>query len=238
MIKLTSLLKDSELYEGLIYSVSNDALKSHIEKWTISKHKIKVKIINEGTIHLSIFESLNEKDMKNLLTWINNLGWTISSFIDFKKYSETNVGWGKFDEKQFLRIYSNENKGVVFELKPKFNVERPHEDFSKKYYHVSPSKYETKILKVGLVPKSKEKISAHGDRIYVTVRLEDAIALAESFSVIEKETQFTIFEVNMESAKKANNGIRLFIDPDLYSGSYTLSNIPPQFLKVVKRISV
>jgi hypothetical protein len=238
MIKLKKLLqelKDQTIYEGLIYSVPSDEFQDHMERWAVSKHKIKIKIVANKKIHLTILENLDEQNLGNLLKWINNLGWYISTFMIFKN---TNTKWENFNLKTFMKLYKDDNKNITFEIEPKFDEGKPITFFDDTFYHVSPIKNEKKILKIGLVPKAKEKISSHPERVYLATKLVDAEALADIFSDIDKENQYTIFKVNMKLAKENNKAIRMFHDPDFSSGFYTLSNIPPQFLTIIKRIEV
>jgi len=233
MIKLKELLHDIDLCEGLMRSVSPESLQNHLNRWTISKGKFTSKIIDDK-IHLTITDNLNEKDIKNLLMWINNLGWFVDSFL----FVKINPTWEKFDEKNFVEKYSNNTIGIFLELKAKYDKEHTHIEITNDFYHVTPTKHESKILKMGLVPKAKHKIGTHPDRIYLTKRIVDASALADIFSNIDNENQYTIFKVDVTSAKERNENLKLFNDPDLSGGLYTLSNIPPQFLKIVKRINV
>lgn len=235
MIKLIDLLEDQTIYEGLIYSISSEEFQDHIERWAISKHKIKIKIVSNKKIQLTIMEHLEERELKNLFILINNLGWYVSVSSIF---GQLNAKWEKFNIEKFLELYKDNNKNVVFQIEPKFHNGKPIIDFMYDFYHVSPTKHEKKILKIGLVPKSKEKILAHPERVYFTTKMIDAVALADTFSDIDKEHLYTIFKANLKSAKENNNAIRVFIDPNFSGGVFTLSNIPPQFLKIVKRISV
>ena len=234
LIKLLQELQDQTIYEGLIYSVSSDEFQDHIKRWSISKNKITTKIVSNKKIHLSITDQLNDRELENLFKWINNLGWYIAKFLIWSDSPK----WDKFDIEQFWKMYKNHNKNFVFEIEPKFDEGTPITFFDDAFYHISPTKHEKKILKIGLVPKTKEKISAHPERVYLVKKIVDAVALADIFSDIDKEHQYTLFKVNMKSAKENNSAIRLFLDPNFSNGVFTLSNIPPQFLKVLKRINV
>lgn len=214
-------------------SVSPEELKHHLEIWPVAKNKFESKIVG-NTIHLTIIDNLDERNIKNLLTWINNLGWFVDLFLIIK----TKSTWEKFNEKEFIKKYMNDTKGVVFDIKAKYDKENTHIQVTPDFYHVTPSKYESKILKIGLIPKSKGKIGNHPDRIYLVKRIVDAVALAETFSIMENEHDYTIFKVNIEEAKKRNDELKLYYDPSLNSGLYTLTNIHPNFLIVIKRIQV
>lgn len=96
-------------------------------------------------------------------------------------------------------------------------------------YHVSLHRKEKKILSIGLVPKSGNKIGMHPSRIYLFPSVEDCEDLIK---LGFPPDSYTIFEVNLSGLK---NGKRP--DPHLKKAFYVIDNIPPQNLKVVKRIN-
>jgi hypothetical protein len=233
MIKLKKLLAEINLCEGLMRSVPPEEFQQHVELWPIAKNKFTSKITNDK-IQITLTDNLNEKEIKNLLTWINNLGWDVGLFL----FNKLNPQWEKFDEKKFIEKYANNTIGIRFDIKAKYDKDNTYLEITNNYYHVTRTKVEQKILKIGLAPRSKGKMWSHPDRIYLAKRIMDAVALAETFSVMENDHQYTIFKVDIISAAKQNKELKLYNDPDMSGGLYTLSNIHPKFLKVVKRITV
>ena len=104
------------------------------------------------------------------------------------------------------------------------------------YINYSTSK-EEKILRIGLAPKNKEKLSRHPERIYFTNSLEGAKRLIHNIKFIVNNDKFSIFEVDLKKLHMVRH-IRWFPDPNYPGeGFYTYENIPPKYLKVVRRIN-
>ena len=102
-------------------------------------------------------------------------------------------------------------------------------------YHVSPVKYEEKIKKIGLIPRGQGKIAAHPERIYFTLNEEDAEFLVNKFRDFTKGT-YNLYQIDVDKLRRRNNGIRFFKDPAFTDkGIYTLSNVPPDCLKIIKK---
>lgn len=94
----------------------------------------------------------------------------------------------------------------------------------KYFYHVSPSIYKDKILTIGLVPKTKSKISYHPDRIYLTTSVNDCIHLAYQFNY--PVGQFSIFKIE-------NYGFKICKDIQYNNGYYVMNNISSKYITLI-----
>lgn len=105
-----------------------------------------------------------------------------------------------------------------FTVEPRYGVEET--NVPRILYHATHKDNMPKIIKMGLVPKTKNKLSHHPDRIYAAKTYE----VAEDFS---KHFIYGFFSnaVFLEIyTDKINN--RWFEDPNMPDGLYTTTNIP------------
>jgi hypothetical protein len=128
---------------------------------------------------------------------------------------------------------------IVFESK--YNKEFKTDQ--KYLYHCTTEAYIEKIKKIGLVPKSKSKITFHPERIYLALNKKDCRDLITQFikdseNYSESDTDFI---KNYKDSKKkyvilrieiANLNLKLMEDPNCKDywgvfGVYTVDSIPP-----------
>ena len=230
MIKLTNILQDTILYEGLIHSQNIDTTADMLKNWSTASNKFKIVKRPSNAIRLEFTETLRRKEVDNLIQFVNNLGWFISAYgmHDFtfkgKKYNyETLITDIERCDLYWIRI------------EPKYDLElNKYEllDLS----HVSPQKYQEKILKIGLVPKGQGKIAYHPERIYLTKNKSDAIFIAGKFAEFHSGL-YDLYQIDIDKLRRKNNGIRFFNDPAFADkGIYTLSNIPPDCITLIDTI--
>jgi len=223
MINLTNLLKDTLLYEGLIYTHDIDTTVDYLERWCTANNKFIIKKTARNTIQLNFGKQLSDNELSNLFKWINNLGWFVSEYIVNDGVNKTK----KFvDEPSFVDDV-NKHSLLHLSLEAKYDLELNKYEL-RDLYHITPSKNDIKINRIGLTPRSLSKISYHPERIYLATDSNMAWALAHLFA--DKTKDFTLYKINTDGLRRHNNGIRFFKDPNLAGGLYTLSNIPPTFL--------
>lgn len=213
-------IKPEKIYEGLIHSASVNVTADMLRNW-IDEDSFDV-IEKEQTIELRFVKNLDLNGFKRLLQLINNLGWYISGKLTFKDFS-----WKKFDEHNFM---SNDfdTSWIAFKLESKYDLEGNIHDYET-LYHISQCSSNPKIEKIGLVPKSKNKILTHPPRIYL---LDDDkyVGLLTTQLMKRNPQKYCLWIVDFKGLVRENPSIRLFSDPNFKLGFYTLSNIPPKFL--------
>lgn len=90
-------------------------------------------------------------------------------------------------------------------------------------YHVTSGNNLSKILKYGLVPKSKSKKAFHPDRVYVATELSGIQNLVnDEYFDIDNPTLLTI------DISDIKDSVDFFEDPHFSTGVYTFSNIRPE----------
>ena len=176
-----------------------------------------VSILPDGEIEISA----GRKDYVDNIVEIENIckqiGWYISHG------TEDGLHY-KFD-KEFLEHSFDD---VV--IKQIFDSTRDIDIKPSIMYHVTPVKNINKILKIGLVPKHKDKITYHPDRVYLTDELELAWGLKKEFERING------YECQILKILTNDLDIKLYSDVDSRQyGFYTLENIPPRFISILPK---
>lgn len=138
-----------------------------------------------------------------------------------------------FDDKQFNTIddYQQNQNNIIYNtvyilIEAKFdvsiNIDKLYND--EYIYHISELKYKDKILKNGLVAKSKSKLSYHIDRIYFETNKFNLMYLSKQLS-----NEPIIFKIKINDIKH----LKFYIDPNHDSGIYTFENIKKETLQIL-----
>ena len=186
---------------------------------------------NNNTIELTINEFYSIQNVNIIFDYINSLfidrnGWFPS------KYTLINLSGNKntlqYDE-DYLINNKKQLKTIKISYEPKYDMET---NIPEKLYHLSIQHYNEKIIKNGLIPKSKNKISKHLDRIYVCKYSDDCYKLIPRMKInyINSKipnTKWIIFEIDTQ-----NLNIKLYNDPNYNNGYYVIDNISPDKIKI------
>ena len=190
--------------EGLIFSYPIDKTISIIKK---KFPKFDIMLGDDGDIFI---ECQPPDKLSEYLPLITNLGYFISNVT--------------LDGKNWCSDFDNEAKPIAFFIEPKYDLEVTN-NFDK-LYHVSPLKFKNKIQRIGLVPKSMNKISKHPDRIY----LMNDITRANEFGsyLLLKGEPYCIWEIDVKCISAIYSDINM-----RDNGFYTLSNISFRCMKLI-----
>ena len=201
--------------EGLIMSAPTKKVLKVLKRKFPDYYVGLVSAGEQSEIEISPGRKENVSDIKGIEDVCRVIGWYIS-------HGDVGDEYFKYDDPEFKdHVYDT----IV--IKPKFD---PKKLFSKPstLYHVTPKSNLPKIFKIGLVPKHKDKLAYHPDRIHVVDELELAWGLKNVFERINGEEH----EILKISTKGLN--IELYSDVDTrQNGFYTLENIPPQFISIL-----
>ncbi len=167
------------------------------------------------------FHQIKKPQFEKFLILTNNLGW-------FPSYISTPSYRGKWTDK----LYDDYLSKIRFE--PKFDEEIV-ENIPSVLYHITPTQNVDKILKIGLLPKSRSKASYHPDRVYLSKDLEDIKNLGEMFYQKTGIKDWSILKIDTNLVP--GDYLRLYTDPNYTHGYYTLNNIPSQAIEKIKEIS-
>lgn len=190
--------------------------------------------IDDNAFFIQILDNRTEKQYQELKHLLNNLGWFISWF---KIESDSGNISGKFNEKTVINSF---NKDDVFfielRVEAKFDEEVV-ENIPSILYHIVPTQNSDKILKIGLVPKSRSKASYHPDRVYLGKSIGGVEKLIPQMHQITGNKNYTILKINTEMIP--GGYLRLYTDPNYSKEAfYTLNNIPPQAIEKIKDINI
>jgi hypothetical protein len=167
--------------------------------------------------------------------FINMMGWFPSTMI-------INSLSGMSNSIQYNRDYLIKNMdfldkvNIIFESK--FDIET---NIPNKLYHLSIQEFEKSILKSGISPKSKSKISYHDSRIYLCKHILGCKDLIPKMIMIYSQQKWSnpkskindkwiIYEIDTTRLD-----MKLYSDPNYIGGYYTLINIPSKSIKIIER---
>lgn len=225
--------------EGLISTKDNDIVLSKVS--FLPKNLI-FNIRHTKSDNLIHFDILHFNKLSNISNtfdaiesyFINMMGWFPSTMII------TNLS-GMVNKFQYNRDYLIKNMdftekvSIIFESK--FDIESNLPD---KLYHISIKEFEKIILKSGISPKSKSKISYHDSRIYVCKSILGCKSLIPNMKSFYQQQKWSnpkskindnwiIYEID-------TNGLnmKLYTDPNYIGGYYILNNIPKYNVKKIE----
>lgn len=180
--------------------------------------------------HLNLLEDCI--DMIDRL-FIDRHGWfptgmeitNLSGMVKMFPYNEEILkdGGGKYYEKV----------SITYESKYDIECELPD-----KLYHLSIQEYKSGVMKNGLVPKSKSKLSKHLDRIYVCTHIKDCYNLINQMKFYYRSRvlknsrdkinyKWVIYQIDSSGLE-----IKLYKDPNYIDGYYIIENISGEFIKI------
>jgi hypothetical protein len=234
-----NILKYNEFYnqikEGLIKTYPIKTALKLISR-DLSLRGINYNIDTEfetNTIFVKILSSdINIDNVLNIFRTINLCGYFISNY-DFYDSKDNNIDYLIHNDKlndDFIKALLskiNNSKFTQLTIESKYNklVNIP-----KYLYHVTSKDNKGKILKIGLVPKSKNKRANHNDRIYLGYNKIVTKNLAYQFS----SGDYILLEIDTKGLN-----IKLYDDPDFTeNGVYTYDNIPNSNIEIIEEFSI
>jgi len=221
-----------KLYEGLITSYP---LYEVIRILTQKNYNVKGNY-KDNTFYLK-FKFNNDsnvafQEFKEIMKITNTCGYFCSNMKGENINNEFKIF--KYSEDNFKTlIYDNYNLiNFSFEAKYDIFIERIPEVL----YHLTPTQNVEKILKNGLVPKSRSKKSYHPDRIYLVKNVEDLTPLFMDFYEKTRINKWTILKINTEII---SDYLQIYKDPNFKEkGYYTLNTIHPIAIKIYDEFNI
>jgi hypothetical protein len=221
MIILKELIENLQIEEGLIRTHSLEDALSVLNYWCSWNDKIKYDIIDGKKIKATISNQLTLNEYDLFSKYLKNVGYFPSHIYDIQK----NIG-EKYTESKVVELIKN---NIPFILKLEANYDKPTKDQIGILYHITHLRKKDKILKIGLCPKSDEKIAHHPARVYFTFQKEDAYLYA--YDKRSGISEYVLFEVDLSKLKDIS--VQLYKDPNFPKGCYTNDNIPKNCLKII-----
>ncbi len=210
---------DLNLKEGLTKTTNIGKTLNILEKKYLSKF---IFTKSKNSFYIKTFNTNINTLLNGIIKDANNLGW-FPSFMETEEYT------GKWD-----KTYFKEGE-IKLRFEAKFDEEII-EKIPKILYHITPTQNVDKILKIGLVPKSRSKRSYHPERVYLGKDEKNTIKLAPKFYQDTGINKWVLLKINTDSIPA--NYLRLYYDPNFKYGYYTLNNMPPQAIEKVKDIKL
>jgi hypothetical protein len=238
--------------EGLIKTYDIDKTISDIDD-LLKMYNIKYNIIKKDNIFsIKVFDTNITSNIIDIIEIFLSSIFNLYGWFPSKMYLENIYGMKnskKFDKDElFMYIKNLLSIEIVFECKFDVIIE----NIPKKLYHLTIEHYEKSILKNGICPKYKSKLTTHDydGRIYLCDSILKCKSLISRMNLFYKEemydilydirntkkyynknTKWLLFEVDTEKA-----GIdKLYQDPNFLGGYYYLNNIPVESLKIVEK---
>jgi len=218
-----------QIYEGLIVSHPLYKVNLILKKDYTIKSDYKT---NTFSLRFQFSNSytLAEYELKKLLKLTNNLGWFPANMSSYD--NDGNFKQLVWDEnlRNFAALIKKQFTNILFLFEAKYDIQV--EDFPDILYHVCEKKYADKILKIGLVPRSRSKKAFHPERVYLCKDLNDAVILINQFDSLDKNKYWVILRIDVFSIQ---DYLKLYKDPNYAEkGFYTLNNIPPFCISKLK----
>lgn len=173
----------------------------------------------------------NKNKLSKTIDVLDNLyGWYLSGAQeDFHEPIENDVNSIKSVLKTNIddlgQDYEPDDMILLMHFEPKYSTTVPGQNIPDVLFHVTDEKYLDKIKKHGLIPKHKDKLSYHPDRIYFLIDKSNVEQLVNNYNFnIDTPVLLTI---NVSAYK--NNNV-FYTDPNMPGGIYTTNNIPPNLI--------
>jgi hypothetical protein len=219
--------KDFEmLNEGLTKSYDSDkAIRFIVNNSSFTNDDIWVAEAQNDTEYIKIdVKYSNMDDAERMFKMLENVyGWYISNIVyDLFDDMETE-SIKDFDYSYLGEILVDEDDEITFTFEKKFDKE--YEGTDTTIYHITDEKYLNKIQRIGLVPRSENKLTVHPERIYFSLTYKGVEELLKNHNFIIDDV--VVLEVDISDLD-----IKLYYDPNMPEAVYTMSNIPPKNIKI------
>jgi len=214
-----------QLKEGLI--TTHDITKySHII--TNYLHQIGVEYSIDITDKFQ-FKLTIETNNVDLIEVINHDCYTLGYFPSYYWIILDNKMKNGFKEISTLPINT---KSVQIQYESKYDDGLYKNDIicPDKLYHLSKQENKDSILKKGIYPKSKNRLSVHPERIYLFEDVNNYEVLFNKMKFIDSEkNDYLLLEIDCSIDK-----LFLHTDPNYRLGYFTYDNINPKNIRILK----
>lgn len=213
------ILEEALLKEGLTRTYPFEWVKKYIQRNA-----------NEDFVDI-----ICHRDSKQFLVTIKQNSPSIKTF---KRAMES---FGYFCSSEKKRI-----SGILTQFEPKFDEYIKGSEFKKKsgntFFHVSPIRYVDKILKNGLVPKSKNNFLIYPDRVHLIYNdgnHDNPYMMADMLYTVDgnkhNNGEYALFGVST----KGLDNVKFYRDWNVedFEAYFTYENIPPQNITFIEQFT-
>jgi len=235
---------NEKLYESQLFSSDIDKTisivsnKFKIDLYKQQNHTIKFHIVKTKNKNIDIIDNYEK-----IMDYFKNLGWNFS-------YVAIDDGAGLPKKEKNINMSDIKNNSyidVIVYMSALNDIELL--NYNGKLYHVTLDYLENKINRLGLVPKSNNKINNHSDRVYMFLEYDKYVIdsfiktsiIKTYLNLLDKHyntyAKFNVYEIDLNTVK---NNLRMFYDPYFTNNIavYTLNSIPPYSLSIVDTITI
>ncbi len=237
---------ETKVDEGLIKTEPLQSTIRYIDNDLLNL-RIKYKVVNvdydKNVFDLEI-DDFNYNDMIKMKlrviesTIVNICGYFPSTVKIY--YTSGHENKKQWDDNMWDNLvkYSEKYFKITITFDSKFD--EVYTAINKFMYHITNDVYLQKILKNGLVPKSKKKLSTHPDRIYLCETIEDCKYLMNKMYIVDsygnfnnnktnKDEKYSILKIDVEGLD-----IKIRKDPNYSKGCYITRNIAPDRIVIIE----
>jgi len=172
----------------------------------------------------------------------NNDTKEILVFVPDSEYNKENIDkymnkWGYFCS--YKRKYLNKADLIILQYEKKFDIDVT--DYIKKsgvIYHIAPNNVVEKIMKKGLIPKNSTWQFSHEGRVYCFYQPLSDFGFNEFVNdfqynkkIGKNNNGFSLLQIDVSLL---NNDVKFYADPRQINAVYTMDNIPPQAIKIIR----
>lgn len=201
-------------------------IKRKLDNFEISHD---LKIVNKLSFELTL--KTNQKD---IIEVINHLCFMLGYYpsiyyIQLNNNMENN--YKNIDDIIFNK--SIKNIKIIYEANYDDGLYKNDVICPEKLYHLTPSKNWNSILKKGIYPKSKKRLSDHPERIYLFDNLDDYTILLKNIKISDS-INGNHFKYDLIKIDSSNDKFILHIDPNYPDGYFTYDTINPNLIRKIK----
>lgn len=217
----------NKIYEGLICSQPGEyvvgKLNNQFKNWEFDYNR------QDNKFWITIKQMITSDVFEQLLQLINNYGWFISAYTTNSQQWDSPV----YTKQQVIDLLPT--NFIEFQVEAKFDIET--NKIPPILYHATQTTKVPNILKIGLTPKSNNTIASYPDRIYLAYDLSNLEhELLPHIAQHTNQKNWTILKIDTTNKNFPN--LRLFSDPNYPYGYYTMTNIYPKCISIVKDIKL
>lgn len=256
--KIFTTLNEWKLYkeQALIRSHGIDITKREIELWFRaffnSRSDFSIRIMPNNQIHIYIYDvtQINKNLLSGFNTKFNLMGWYNSDIYlfdnDDNEIYDKHISFSNLinNIQDYISVNNLSYVGLVLES----NFDNKLENNYQSLFHVTKKEHLDSILKLGLSPRSNNRLSVHPDRVYLAfnkqILINDTIKFQDSDNKEhikyinhlngKEQKYFPDFTYVLLEIKDKN--IKLYQDPNYKNGCFTLENINPENITYLQDI--
>jgi hypothetical protein len=227
------IILNTTLHKLINFDISGELVKSN------ANDKILIKIKNINSISFENLEIIFNILSENII----NIGGFFVSIINIENIHNIKNSI----KSDMYEILPNKDYYKNIEIVFESIFDKIENNIPDKLYHLSIKEYQNVILKKGLYPKSKSKLTSHLDRIYLCKSIEDCESLIDQMKLYYNiERDQNLYRFNKKKWAKDTHPIileidnsdkfinKLYIDPNSIDVYFIIDNIPPNKIKIIK----